>query len=162
VGDFTRAPNAPPLEHSGRPSERHLDVAASSLRTRRHDLRAKDALSTNTLSVRTTTSGCEVNPTGRSLWRCHTHGSPALQRGPCLAASSDRWLAMLIRHSRPGSAARRAIESEQHVRAASGDGEARIWVGQMAPGRAHSERMNRDERGGRSPVTQEEVATWFG
>lgn len=157
-----QAPNAPPLEHSGRSSERHLDGAAISLRARRHDLRATDALSPNTLREQTTTSGCEVNPTGRNLWRCHTHGSQALQRGPCLAASSDRWLALLIRHSRPGSAARRAIESEQHVRAAPGDGKARIWVSQMAPGRAHSERMNRDERGGRSPVTQEEVATWFG
>ena len=158
-----QAPNAPPLEHSGpSSSERHRDVAAISLRARRHDLRAMDARSMGTLRVRTTTSSCEVNPTGQSLWRCHTHGSPALQRVPCLAVSSDRWLALLVRSSRPGSAARRAIESEQHVRAASGDGEARIWVGQMAPSRAHGERMNRDERGGRSPVTQEEGVTWFG
>jgi hypothetical protein len=157
-----QAPNAPPLENSGRSSEPQLDVAAISLLARRHDLRAMDARSVDTLRERATTSGCEVNPTGQSLWRCHTHGSPVLQRGPCLAASSDRWLALVVRHSRPGSAARRAIEIEQHVRAAPGGGEARIRVGQMAPSQAQGERRNRDERGGRSPVTQEEGVTWFG
>ena len=88
-----------------------------------------------TLPPRAATSGCEVSPTGQSLWRCHTHGSPALRRGLCLAASSDRRLALLARYSRPGSAARRAIESEQHVRAAAGGGEARIWMNQVALGR---------------------------
>jgi hypothetical protein len=95
----------------------------------------------DTLRERTATSGCEVNPTGQRLWRCHTHGSPALPRGPCLAASSDRRLALLASYSRPRSAARRAIESEQHVRAAPGGG---------------------DARGGVSRVAREEVVTWFG
>jgi hypothetical protein len=78
------------------------------------------------------TPGCEVNPTGRGLWRCHTHGSPALRRGRCLATSSDRRLTLLANYSRPESAARRAIESEQHVRAASGGGDARIWMSRVA------------------------------
>jgi|GEM_PF-5516743 len=88
-----------------------------------------------TLRELAATPGCEVNPTGQRLWRCHTHGAPALRRGLCLAASSDRRLALLARYSRPGSAARRAIESEQHVRAAAGGGEARIWMNQVALGR---------------------------
>jgi hypothetical protein len=85
----------------------------------------------DTLRELNATSGCEVNPTGQSLWRCHAHGSPALRRGLCLAASSDRRLALLARYSRPGSA-RRAIESEQHVRAAAGGGEARIWMSHVS------------------------------
>jgi hypothetical protein len=89
----------------------------------------------DTLRAQTVTSGCEVNPTGQGLWRCHTHGSPTLRRGPCLAASSDRRLALLASYSRPGSAAHRAVEAEQHVRAASGGGEARTWVSQVTPGR---------------------------
>jgi len=81
------------------------------------------------------TSGCEVNPTGQVLWRCHTHGSPTLRRGPCLATSSDRRLALLAKFSSPGSAAHHAVAAEQHIRAASGGGEARTWVGQVMRGR---------------------------
>ena len=77
---------------------------------------------------------CEINPTGQVLWRCHTHGSPALRRGPCLAASTDRRLAHLSAFMRLGSAARRAIDSEQHVRTARGGGEARIWSNQVSAG----------------------------
>jgi len=80
-------------------------------------------------------SACEINPTGLVLWRCHTHGSPAPRHGPCLAASSDRRLARLAVVVSPGSAGQRAIVSEQHVRAARGAGEARIWASQATASR---------------------------
>lgn len=83
-----------------------------------------------------TVAACDINPTGLALWRCHTHGSPALRRGPCLAASTDRRLAHLAAFVRLGSAARRAIDSEQHVRTAGGSGEARVWSNQASVGRA--------------------------
>lgn len=88
-----------------------------------------------TLSVWPSVAACVINPTGRSLLRCHTHGSPALRLGPCLAASSDRRLAHVAALVRLGPAARRALESEQHVRAARGVGEARIWSRQTMASR---------------------------
>lgn len=88
-----------------------------------------------TLSARPVTPGCEINPTGLVLWRCHIHGSPALRLGPCLAASSDRRLARLDAYVRLGYAARRAVEAEQHVRAARGSGDARIWSSRVTTGR---------------------------
>ncbi|MGO9177715.1 MAG: hypothetical protein ACLQBX_01640 [Candidatus Limnocylindrales bacterium] len=78
---------------------------------------------------RPATSACQINPTGLVLWRCHTHGS-------CLAASSDRRLARLAVVVSPGSAGHRAIVSEQHVRAARGVGEARIWASQATAARS--------------------------
>lgn len=78
---------------------------------------------------------CEINPSGLVLWRCHTHGSPALRQGPCLATSSDRRLAHLAALVGLGAAARRAIESERHVRAARGGGEALVWASQATAGR---------------------------
>ena len=45
--------------------------------------------------MRPAAATCEINPTGLVLWRCHTHGSPALRQGPCFAASSDRRLARI-------------------------------------------------------------------
>ncbi len=85
---------------------------------------------------RPATSACQINPTGLVLWRCHTHGSPAPRHGPCLAASSDRRLARLAVVVSPGSAGHRAIVSEQHVRAARGVGEARIWASQATAARS--------------------------
>lgn len=79
-------------------------------------------------------SGCEINPTGQGLWRCHTHGSPALRRGPCLAASSDRRLALLALLTQPGRAAARDVRVERNVRAALGGGEAR-WASRATAGR---------------------------
>jgi len=84
----------------------------------------------DTLSARPAAAACDINPTGLSLWRCHTHGSPAWRLGPCLAASSDRRLAHVAAMVRLGSAARRALESEQHIRAARGVGDAQIWSDQ--------------------------------
>lgn len=87
------------------------------------------------LRVRAAASGCEIDPTGQGLWRCHTHGSLALRRGPCLAASSDRRLAFVALLTQLGSAAEREVRVERHVRAASGGGETRIWASQASPGR---------------------------
>jgi len=87
------------------------------------------------LKVQPGGSGCEINPTGQGLWRCHTHGSPALRRGPCFATSSDRRLALLALLTHAGSATERGVRVERHVRAASGGGEARIWASQATAGR---------------------------
>ena len=89
----------------------------------------------DTLRVEPAGSGCEINPTGQGLWRCHTHGSPALRRGPCLATSSDRHLAFLTLLTRAGSATARGVRVERRIRAAAGAGEARIWANQAAAGR---------------------------
>lgn len=80
------------------------------------------------------TSGCEVNPTGQGLWRCNTHGSVTLRRGLCLAASSDRRLALLARLTHLGCTAEREIRVERHIRTASGGGEAGIWARQATAG----------------------------
>jgi hypothetical protein len=89
----------------------------------------------DTLRVQPAGSGCEINPTGQGPWRCHTHGSPALRRGPCLATSSDRHLALLILLTQAGSAMARGVRVERRIRAAAGAGEARIWASQAAAGR---------------------------
>jgi hypothetical protein len=89
----------------------------------------------DTLTVQPTGSGCEIDPTGQGLRRCHTHGSPALRRGPCLATSSDRRLALLALLTQPGCAAAREVRVERRVRVASGGGEARIWASQATAGR---------------------------
>ena len=89
----------------------------------------------DTLRAQPAASGCEINPTGQGLWRCHTHGSPALRRGPCLATSSDRRLALLALLTHAGSATERGVRVERHVRGAPGGGEARIWASQATAGR---------------------------
>jgi len=89
----------------------------------------------DTLTVQPTGSGCEIDPSGRGLGRCHTHGSLALRRGPCLATSSDRLLALLALLTQPGCAAAREVRVERNVRTAPGGSEAGIWASQATAGR---------------------------